>query len=94
MTVTNEQEQVVCDFLRKPTFEFVAPDGMLNVETKAYECDFYRAIAPSTSCLFCEHCDDVFWDYSNGPYMFICDACADTSAGAMGSCGAFVEEES
>ena len=24
-------------------------------------------------CLFCEHCTDVFWDYSNGPYMIICD---------------------
>lgn len=24
-------------------------------------------------CLFCTHCTDVFWDYSNGPYMIICD---------------------
>lgn len=24
-------------------------------------------------CLFCDHCSDIFWDYSNGPYMIICD---------------------
>lgn len=23
-------------------------------------------------CIFCEHCE-VFWDYTNGPYMFICN---------------------
>lgn len=25
------------------------------------------------SCLVCEHCSDVFWDYTNGPYMMICE---------------------
>lgn len=24
-------------------------------------------------CLLCKHCTDVFLDYSNGPYMFMCD---------------------
>lgn len=24
-------------------------------------------------CVFCEHCTDVFWDYTNGPYMLFCD---------------------
>lgn len=24
-------------------------------------------------CLFCKHCSDVLWDYTNGPYMFFCD---------------------
>ena len=23
-------------------------------------------------CIFCDH-SNVFWDYTNGPYMFICD---------------------
>lgn len=22
-------------------------------------------------CIFCKHCE-VFWDYTNGPYMLIC----------------------
>lgn len=26
-----------------------------------------------TLCVFCSHCTDVFWDYSHGPYMVICD---------------------
>ena len=24
-------------------------------------------------CLFCKHCTDIFWDYTNGIYMIICD---------------------
>ena len=24
-------------------------------------------------CLFCDHCTDIFWDYTNGPYMIFCD---------------------
>ena len=23
-------------------------------------------------CIFCKHCD-VFWDYTNGPYLLVCD---------------------
>lgn len=28
---------------------------------------------PTTHCAFCKHCGDLFWDYTNGPYMFMCD---------------------
>ena len=28
---------------------------------------------PDNFCVFCEHCTDIFYDYTNGPYMFICD---------------------
>lgn len=24
-------------------------------------------------CLICEYCSDVFYDATNGPYLFICD---------------------
>lgn len=24
------------------------------------------------SCLFCDHCSDIFWDYSNGIYAIRC----------------------
>ena len=60
---------------------------------RLYECEFYRVMAPARSCLFCEHCMDVFWDYTNGPYMFFCDAGDDTTDGAMGRCDEFREEE-
>lgn len=25
-----------------------------------------------THCAFCKYCTDIFWDYTNGPYMFLC----------------------
>lgn len=28
---------------------------------------------PENSCAFCEHCTDVFYDYTNGPYAFKCE---------------------
>ena len=27
---------------------------------------------PKKCCLTCEHCSDIWWDYTNGPYMIIC----------------------
>ena len=24
-------------------------------------------------CVFCDHCTDIFWDYSHGIYMIFCD---------------------
>lgn len=30
-------------------------------------------------CLFCDHCTNFFWDYTNGPYMIFCDEDHDTS---------------
>ena len=40
---------------------------------KEYRCDHYRCFAPEKHCLFCANCTGVFWDYTNGPYMFICE---------------------
>ena len=51
-----------------------------------YECK-------ASCCLFCDHCDDIFYDYTNGPYMWICDLEKDTEAGAKGECGYFKEED-
>ena len=31
------------------------------------------------SCLICKHCTDIFWDYTNGPYMTICEKSCDES---------------
>ena len=30
-------------------------------------------------CVFCGHCD-ITWDYTNGPYLLICDLGHDTDA--------------
>lgn len=44
-------------------------------ETRPFELtetgDVYKF--PTTHCVFCKHCKDLFWDYTNGPYMFMCD---------------------
>ncbi len=34
-------------------------------------CMFVPCKPPS--CLLCKHCTDIWWDYSNGPYMTLCD---------------------
>lgn len=60
---------------------------------KVYECDYYKVLVPDVSCLFCSHCTDVFWDFTHGPYMFICDVGADTEEGAQGRCNRFDEED-
>ena len=36
-------------------------------------CGFVGWEVPAKCCCFCEHCNDIFWDFTNGPYMFLCD---------------------
>lgn len=63
----------------------------MDKELRVYECEYYSVKAPSTCCLFCAFCSDVFFDYTNGPYMFLCDMGADTEIGVTGKCQLFVE---
>jgi hypothetical protein len=43
-------------------------------ETKHFECENGKTYAfPKTHCVFCKHCADIFYDYTYGPYMFICE---------------------
>lgn len=49
-------------------------------------------LAPDKSCLFCKHCTDVYWDYTNGPYLLCCDKNLDIKAGSKGKCKDFEEE--
>ena len=30
-------------------------------------------LKPRKCCLICKHCTDIFWDYTNGPYMTFCE---------------------
>jgi hypothetical protein len=54
-----------------------------------WECDNGHVyMAFKNACVFCEHCD-VFWDYTNGPYMFLCDADRNTEHGLSGQCEMF-----
>lgn len=56
---------------------------------RRYKCEYYECDAPDNCCLFCEHCTDVFFDYTNGPYMFLCDK---GHGGDWNTCGDFKEE--
>lgn len=51
--------------------------------------------APEKACLFCEHCTDVFWDYTGGPYLMFCEKHEDVTEvdGPWGNCPDFQEEE-
>lgn len=68
--------------------------------TRRYECEYYTVDAPPTSCFFCSHLTDIWFDYTNGPYMFLCDI-GHTSPndpvgldnGMLGACPDFTEEE-
>lgn len=42
-------------------------------QTKQYECGDLVYLLPVNHCVFCKHCNDVIYDYMNGPYMFFCD---------------------
>lgn len=28
---------------------------------------------PDHACVFCDHCKDIFYDFTHGPYMIFCD---------------------
>lgn len=50
--------------------------------------------APEKSCLFCRKCDDIIFDYTNGPYCFFCEEDTDgkkdlTERGCIGECEYF-----
>ena len=66
----------------------------MSEDMRLYECEYYRVLAPDKSCLFCDHCTDVFWDYTNGPYMFFCECKENTDDGTCGNCNAFEEMKS
>ncbi len=60
---------------------------------KEYKCEYYSVMAPERSCFFCQHCTDIFFDYTNGPYMFLCSEGVNTSNGLKGKCNLFKEDE-
>ena len=39
----------------------------MNVKAEKY------IIFQKTHCVFCKYCTDMFYDYTNGPYLFMCE---------------------
>ena len=44
-------------------------------------------------CFFCKNLAEIFWDYTNGPYMFLCDKTDGDGidSGLEGNCPYFEE---
>lgn len=53
----------------------------------------YTVKAHPKSCFFCQHLTDIFYDYTNGPYGFVCNLDGDIETGMRGVCRDFKEEE-
>ena len=45
------------------------------MEKRLYELEETGTVyeMPEKHCVFCKHCTDIFYDYTNGPYGFTCD---------------------
>ncbi len=41
-------------------------------------------------CVFCDHCTDIFWDFSNGIYGICCEL---NKKPNDGNCDEFIEEQ-
>jgi len=65
------------------------------VKTREYTLTLtgWKVTAPEHSCLFCDHCTDIFYD-SGGIYHLFCDESLDVQAGAHGQCDAWVSDGS
>ena len=58
-------------------------------ETKIFACDNGRSYRfPAQHCLFCDNCTHVLYDYTHGPYMWLCDIGEED----FRTCGKFKEE--
>lgn len=58
---------------------------------KTYNCGLFKYTLPDHACVFCKHCTDVFYDYSGGIYMLICDKENDVDGNISGKCREFEE---
>lgn len=61
---------------------------------KLFECANGRTYqAPDKSCCFCKHCTDIFYDFTHGPYLFMCDLERDAEKAFENTCANFEEEK-
>ena len=59
---------------------------------KQYKCGPFTYKLDDTACVFCEHCEDVLWDYTNGIYSIFCEKGLIANVGNCdGKCSHFKE---
>lgn len=59
---------------------------------RIYKCGGIEYECPDTACVFCVHCCDVFYDYTNGPYLILCDVPDHDCHGGAG-CELFIDNK-
>ena len=69
-------------------------DGRIIKQRLYYIEPMLSVWCPERSCVFCKNCDDILYDFTNGPYMFHClkDPTGEmilTERGACGECEYF-----
>lgn len=52
--------------------------------------DLFVMCENDKDCVFCDHCTDIFWDFSNGIYGIVCEL---EKEQVDGKCEFFVEEQ-
>lgn len=58
--------------------------------SRLYECDSGKVYyMPERHCVFCKHCETIWYDYTNGPYMFGCEFNTEDECLDYDSCGRF-----
>lgn len=62
-------------------------------QTRIFRGPGYTVKAHPKSCFFCQHLTDIFYDYTNGPYGFVCNLEGDIETGMRGVCDNFEEEK-
>ena len=62
--------------------------------TRIFHGPGYTVTAHPKSGFFCQHLTDIFYDYTHGPYMFVCNCRVevDIETCMTGECPDFVEE--
>lgn len=61
---------------------------------REFKGEGYTVLAHPKSYFFCEHCTDIIYDFSNGPYMVVCNIEFDSDhidMGLKGMCDKFKE---
>lgn len=66
------------------------PDGF---ELYTIQATGKQYVARSDGCMFCKHLSDVYWDFTNGIYMIICEHYRDIEKGLAGKCKLFKRGE-
>ena len=80
--------------LRKSEISYGGNNEMKKDEaTREYQCGLYVIDAHPRSCFFCDHCTDIFCEWSGKPYKLICNKGHESDDGIQGKCKDFQESD-